>query len=280
MIRIDGVGTEAGSLASMFPQDSVESKIVNILSSSRHVYNYRTLEHLKFELNLRRSIINNSFKLYRSRMAFETFRNSRCNELYWNRTDEGGFRLNRGVKPSQAVRDIFINGSKYGTDCSTAIVIVYYGALLDLFPEELFNKLFSSIYLMDWKYLSNDLGVRMYRNVEDYLPGDCRYFKNPDVNPLTPEWQGENAIDLGNGTYYGHGIGITNADRILEALNEHRKEGADESAYLMDTVIRPDFRYLADRFISFNTQNHRVSPGYHGMYYRMPVFQGMNKYYY
>jgi ubiquitin len=77
---------------------------------------------------------------------------------------------------------------------------------------------------MNWHY-DRDLGVVYSQGPGDFFPGDCRYFKNPDVNPETPQWQGENVIDLNDGKYYGHGIGIRTADEIINALNERRKEG-------------------------------------------------------
>ena len=79
----------------------------------------------------------------------------------------------------------------------------------------------------------------------DYLPGDCRYFNNPDVDPLTPEWQGQNAIDLSGGMYYGHGIGIKTADKIIEILNHNRIQDSTTSAYLMDMATRPGFMHLS-----------------------------------
>ena len=97
---------------------------------------------------------------------------------------------------------------------------------------------------MNWQSLDKDLGIYLLRNPADYIPGDCRYFKNPDVNPLTPEWQGENAIDLGNGTYYGHGIGIKTAEEIIDALNSRRISEDSVSAYLMTSVTLLSFKYL------------------------------------
>ena len=75
----------------------------------------------------------------------------------------------------------------------------------------------------------------------DYLPGDCRYFNNPDVDPLTPEWQGENAIDLSGGMYYGHGIGIKTADKIIEILNHNRIQ--DSNICLFDGYGNPSGFY-------------------------------------
>ncbi|MDD4495708.1 MAG: hypothetical protein PHV32_15450 [Eubacteriales bacterium] len=39
---------------------------------------------------------------------------------------------------------------------------------------------------------------------------------------LTPGWQGENAIYLGENRFYGHGAGIAKSDKIIRALNRHR----------------------------------------------------------
>ncbi|MCG8538844.1 MAG: protein-glutamine gamma-glutamyltransferase [Clostridia bacterium] len=241
-----------------YPPDSVEAKIINILSSSAATYEYDSLDELKFEVNLRKNIIIASRELNDTGFSFRTFRESKCNTEYWNRTNEGGFLLKEGVKPSDAIKDIFINSYKYGTECATAIVIVYYKALVNIYPEELFNEMFAGIHLMNWHYMDRDLNVGYYPNKADYLPGDCRYFKNPDVDPLTPQWQGENAIDLGDGTYYGHGIGITSGDGIINALNRFRSEGSTKSAYLLDSATRPDFKYLSYRYYDFTAAPQEV----------------------
>jgi len=245
MITISGTEITPDSMTYQYMSGSIQGKVLNILFSSSFTYKYASQDQLRFELDLRAGIVNAAIELSKSRLAFRTFRNSYCNTDYWLRTNEGGFLVNDGIKSSDAVRDIYINGQMYGTECATAIVIIYYKALVDIFPEGKFNYLFGNIYLMDWKHLDSDLGVRHYKSTSDVLPGDCLYFKNPDVNPVTPEWQGENVIDLGNETYYGHGIGIKDAEGIIEALNRHRKSGATRSAYLTSGVTRPAFKHLA-----------------------------------
>jgi len=247
MIKISGSIPDSSSLTALYPQGSVESKIIHIMQSSNTVYAYDSIDQLKFEINLRKSIIQASIKLSRSSFSFRIFRKSVCNPEYWERTDAGGFLLKEGINASDAIEDIYLNSSKYGTECATAMVIVFYKAILDIFPRELFNQLFSKIYLMNWQHLDKDLGIDYYRNPPDYFPGDCRYFKNPDVNPETPEWQGENVIDLGNGTYYGHGIGISTADGIIRVLNKYSEDGSETSAYLLESATRPNFKYLANK---------------------------------
>ncbi|MHB8064511.1 MAG: protein-glutamine gamma-glutamyltransferase, partial [Ruminiclostridium sp.] len=242
---------DSNTIINKYAQNSIERKIISILASSSEVYRYDSENQLDFELKLRKSIINAARELNRSYFSFRVFRKSICNLDYWNKTDEGGFALKNGIKPSEAIKDIYIHSSKYGTECSTAMVIVYYRALVDIFPEDLFNKLFSQIYLMNWQHLDRDLGIADYMNPADYIPGDCLYFRNPEVDPLNPEWQGENAIYLDEGSYYGHGIGIANAEKVIEVLNKKRISGATVSAYLVNSAKRLNFKYLSYRFYSF-----------------------------
>jgi protein-glutamine gamma-glutamyltransferase len=197
------------------------------------------------ELRLRGSIVKASHDLYRSGMAFKVFRDSRANPDFWDRTEEGGFELRGDVAPSEAIEDIFRNGRLYGTECSTAMIIVLYKAMLDVLPEEQFNKLFSDIYLMNWQHLDRDLAIIIDRSPADEIPGDARYFSNPDVDPLRPEWQGENVFYLGGGMYYGHGIGVADAHGMIKALNRARRKDATQSAYLNDMVKRQDYGQIA-----------------------------------
>lgn len=242
-IKTEPIDAEAFKKRRTFSK--TETGIFDAILSSEEVFRYDSEDELDFELKLRDAVIESSRKLHKSGMDFEVFRKSRCNEEYWERTANGGFRLKRGVKPRDAINDIFVNGRKYATECATAMVIVYYKALTELYSEELFNKLFPVIHLMNWHDLDRNLReIGAMEREKLYLPGDRRYFINPDVDPETPYWQGENVIDLGKGQYYGHGIGITGADEIINTLNENRKKDADESAYLMDASARPNFKRL------------------------------------
>lgn len=244
MIKYAGSEINPQSLLGQYTNGSAEYEIVEKLSKSARAYEYSSEDELTFEIGLRRNIINASIDLYRGRLGFRIFRESKCNEAFWVRSEDGGFVLKKEVKPSDAINDIFRNTRKYATECATAIVMIYYKAVLDAYDESLFNSTFLEITLMNWQQLDDIMGVATYRRLSDYFPGDCRYFRNPDVNPLTPEWQGENAIDLGSGRYYGHGIGIGSQDRMIAVLNENRIEDAHASAYLMDTATRPDFNSL------------------------------------
>jgi len=252
MLTISGNIVDVDTLIPSINNDEIKLKIINIMNKSSYTYRFSSPQELYFILDMRKNIINASKMLYRSRIRFRTFKESECNGYYWRRTPEGGFLLKGSVQPARAINDIYNNGRLYATECATAIVIVYYKAVLDTFGSELFNRLFTDIYLMDWQNLSGKLRVSTDRKPPDTFPADCRYFKNPDVDPLTPEWQGENAIDLGNNYYYGHGVGIITADNIIYILNNHRKPGSNVSAYLLDSSTNPDYRSLFKLYSNYS----------------------------
>lgn len=214
------------------------------MQKSAHEYKYASADELITELMVRKSIVDAAQGLAYSGFEFKVFRKSFANPAFWNRNMIGGFNLKNDVLPSDAIDDILKNGSLYGTECSTAMIIVYYKAILDVLPAKEFNKLYSSIYLMNWDHLDRDLAIEEFDEIADELPGDARYFINPDVDPLQPEWQGENVFYLGDGKYYGHGAGIKDAKGIIKMLNGVRKAGAQKSAYLLEGAKRQDYRLL------------------------------------
>ncbi|HBN85494.1 MAG TPA: protein-glutamine gamma-glutamyltransferase [Clostridiales bacterium] len=244
MIYIGGKQAGKEAVLGKLPDDRIQNITAEIMADSTQTYSFRSMDELKFELSVRSAIVKASKDLNGNNFSFAVFRRSRCNPAFWNREPDGGFRLKSGVKPNEAIKNIYDQSRLYATECSTAIVIVFYKALADVLPGPLFDALFPNTYLMNWQSLDPDLGLRTLHEPEKYMPGNCRYFKNPDVNPLTPEWQGENAIDFGDGLYYGHGMGIRNAEQIIHALNQNRKRNADKSAYLMDSSTRLNFSRL------------------------------------
>jgi len=255
MITVSGRSFDISTVMGEYPQDSVERQLLTTMSQSAEEYRYDSLGQLKFELRLRNEIVNAARELYRSGLSFATFHKSKCNETYWERTDNGGFRLKDGVSPSEAISDIFTNGDKYATECATAMLIVYYKALLNVFGKDPFDKQFPKIELLNW-HITDPLllAVGIPRKTKDVLLGDRGYFDNPDVDPATPEWQGENVIVLPGGLYYGHGIGIKTAEAMIRALNAHRKTDATQSAAFLDSVSRPDFKKLAGIYNRYAAQ--------------------------
>ena len=246
MIKVSGAPFEISSLMRDYPAGSLERGLLYAMSEGKDEHKYNSVDALKFDLHLRGEVVKAAIGLYDSDFSFAVFSKSRCNHAYWNRTENGGFLLKDGASPSNAIRDIYTNGSKYATECATAIIIVYSKALLEVFGETLFNQQFPKIYLKDWSSepIISDLVVE--RNITDHLYGDGSYFANPDHDPKAPEWQGENVIVLPNGLFYGHGIGIQTADKIIHELNRKRKEGSTHPAYLNSTVNHLDPNKLYD----------------------------------
>lgn len=208
------------------------------------------MARLSFETSLRSAIVAAAQALNRSGVSFATFERAYCNQRFWILTSRGGFQIRPEVTPADGIRNIFLEGGKYGFECATAMVIVLYKAVLDSIVESEFNRLFAGMLLYDWHY-DSDLRLIEVQGSSRSVPGDILYFKNPDVSPFTPEWKGENGIKLGDDLYYGHGVGIRSAEGIIQTLNSHRRPGSTVSAYLTDQVLYPDFNYLS-----------RFAPGY------------------
>ncbi|OQB15959.1 MAG: Protein-glutamine gamma-glutamyltransferase [Firmicutes bacterium ADurb.Bin193] len=253
MITIGRMQADTNELMVGYPENSIERKIISGMSAAEGTYRFGSREELEFEVNLRTEIVNSAWALYRSNMDFAVFRESRCNPYYWRKTREGGFMLNESVSPYDAVIDIYTNGREYATECATAMIIVYYGALAKVYGKELFDSVFSFIHLMNWHYIDRNLKEIGYMiRPRAYLPGDRRYVVNPDVNPVTPEWRGENLIDLSDGKYYGHGIGVYTVEVFIRALNNNRREDADEEAYFMETAANPNYSHLYGIYRRYN----------------------------
>ncbi|MFY0543856.1 protein-glutamine gamma-glutamyltransferase [Brevibacillus sp. H7] len=242
MIKIGDKVVTPSTLRTEQQWTDVQLEIIGRMAASPIVFSYPDTGHFRFELTLRNHIVGAAGALNYSGVSFATFKESRCNEELWRLTDFGGFRIRENVRPSDGIRDIYRNGRKYAFECATAMVIVYYRAVLASIDEGAFNRLFADMLLYDWHY-DKDLGLTTIEETV-HLPGDVVYFKNPDVNPDTPEWQGENAVVMREGLYYGHGIGIVGAREIIRHLNNERRPGAVRSAFMMEGAARPDFAYL------------------------------------
>lgn len=258
MLFISNTAFNITTIINEYPKSSIERQLLNKMSTSTEKYQYDNLNQLKFELSLRKEIVGTAISLNNSGLAFADFKYSKCNSKYWVRTDNGGFLLNISAEPSEAINDIYTNGDKYAAECATAIMIIYYRALLNIYGSKLFNKVFYKIYLMDWVVTEPLLeDVSTLRSTADILLGDRGYFNNPDFNPATPEWQGENVIVLPDSLYYGHGIGITTADMIIQDLNSRRRENAAWSAYILNSAGRPNFKKL---FTNYQSVSSRPEP--------------------
>lgn len=234
--------------------------IFQAMVASPEVFAFPTMRELAFEIKLRNETIESAKALYASGAAFATFYYSMCNPDYWNLTGDGGFELKPGRRPADAIRDIFIHGEDYAFECATAMMIIVYKALLGVITDERFNDAFQHLYLWDWQNHPS-MPLRNSYRVGNGIPGDIRYFKNPEVSPQTPQWQGENVVDLSNGLYFGHGIGSMPANQIIAELNKYRRLGAQTSAFLMPTATRPDYLALSALADGQRTDHIRIAAG-------------------
>lgn len=223
-----------------FQLSSKQTEIFHFLKNSREVHSYLHSRELLFELLLRENMINSAVLLNENEVQFSVFETSKFNSVYWLKTSRG-YMLKPNVLPSDAIKDIFHNGKEYGFECSTAIVLIFYYAVLQSIDEIAFNRLFNHLLVWDWSY-DEDLGI-ITKVGSDFIPGDVMYFYNPDYD--NPVWIGENVVFLGEDKYFGHGIGIGTAEETIKALNTLRKEGATRSAHLIHQHSRLNYKYLS-----------------------------------
>ncbi|PAD10395.1 protein-glutamine gamma-glutamyltransferase [Shouchella clausii] len=246
--RIKGAGPMieiAGKPLQTLPSHGLsqaERAILTSLLESDATYRYQSVDELSFEVALRLHTVEASMAMFHSGASFESFQQSYCNPRFWQRMPNGAFQLKPSVRPSDAINDIFLNGRAYGFECATAIIILFYKAVLDSIDRPSFDRLFQGLYLYSWEH-DEDLQL-VTRKGTDYCIGDCVYFNNPDFAPYNSVWRGENAIKLDRDLYFGHGIGIQPSAEIIRILNEQRIPGSQTSAYLLDQVTRLNFKLV------------------------------------
>ena len=166
-------------------------------------------------------------------------------ELWWMGYG-GKMGVRQGVKPSDALNDIFQNGPKYGMECATGTLVVLYKGILDTIGPADFDRAFAKTRLFRWDIKDDDFQkAELHGNLPGYWPGDHTYFKNPDFDPAHSAFQGENVIYLGQGMYFGHGLGIVSEREVISSLNSLRRPGATTSAFRDGFELRLDGRRIA-----------------------------------
>lgn len=225
----------------------LELAIFKKKQTSPYEYPYDSIHSLLFELHMRTQIMKSAKELSRAGVYFAGFERTLCNPTYWHLTSEGRFQLNSGVAPQDAIRDIFTNSGSYGFECSMAVIVVLYHALLQSIDPGQFDALFADLLLFDWDSNSK-LNLIDRINNEEAVMGDVLYFENPDVEQLLPWWKGENVVLLENDLYYGHGhgLGIASGEEVVNVLNKYRMPGSTKSAYLTDRYVHPDFSCFSE----------------------------------
>ena len=106
------------------PFAAEKQQILSIMAGNQEVYSFRTADELSFDLNLRVNIIISALELFKVDFSFVHFSNP-LQPQYWKRTSLGGFELLPNIPPSIAIQDIFKNGKLYGTECATAMIIIF-----------------------------------------------------------------------------------------------------------------------------------------------------------
>ncbi|MFJ7829149.1 protein-glutamine gamma-glutamyltransferase [Peribacillus sp. NPDC097284] len=237
MIKINHKPIDASQLLAGITNKNL-STIIQLMAIYPTVFEFDTLEDFRFDLKIRMKAIQASVLLEESGAEFTILEDSLCNPQVWQLTKDRAFELWPNIPPHMALNDIFINGRLYSFECGTAILVVFYKAILDSIGPKNFDRIFPDLFLYNWHY-HHHLSILVHEGM-DYLPGDCLYFKNPDFAPNTPEWQGENAIMLGQNLFFAHGIGVTDQQEIITELNSNRIWGSMISAYLTTHIIQID----------------------------------------
>lgn len=246
------------SLDSSLGFGEVEELIIQQMINSSELFSYPSINELRFEINVRKKIMESAKEMNVSQAAFTVFENARCNPTYWNLTSAGGFLLRQGVRPSDAILDIFRSGSLYGFECATAIIIIYHHAILKSIGRSRFDFIYQDIYLYSW-HTNPGLDYH-YFNSSHFLPGDVVYFNNPEFHPYAEWYRGLNAVVLSDGTFFGHGFGIMTAEQIIEFLNTQRHPESKRPAYLENLITRISPTTIQNLFASQSVRNNYNTP--------------------
>lgn len=241
MIRINGRIFKQADLNKYIPSGE-QREILKQMESYSVIYDYNSIDQLKFELLFRMNTIKAATELDKSGAKFTIYSYAFSNKKYWKRLKNGGFLLREDTTPATGILDILKNGKLYAFECSTAIAIVLYLAVLYSIGPEAFNKYFKRLYLYDWHF-DDDLPIYQ-KDGEDFLIGDVLHFNNPDFDPKQPWWRAENVFFFGNDKFYGHGVGIRDSSTIINFLNQKRKKDPNQSAYLMGMITRPNYKSI------------------------------------
>lgn len=220
----------------------------------------RVSQKMADETKVGAAMVNASEKMHSSGVSFQVIKNHKANPDYWTIGAGGVLELKPGVKPSEALADITKNGGKYGFECATGLVVVYYQAMLELLGPQDFDRVASDLRMGPW-VMEDDLdrlmtnrspnpgaGVETPLGDKKLTPGEYYYFRNWDVTDEARErgWQGENVIYLGEGKFYGHGIGLgPGADFVNKLAGEMKPGGRTPSllninSYLSTDVLKLD----------------------------------------
>lgn len=215
----------------------------------------RVSQALADQTRVSKAMVDASEKMNSAGVPFAITTQHKANADYWTVGAGGTLQLKPGVKPSEALEDIAQNPSKYGYECATGLVVVYYQAILDLIGPEDFDRIASDLVVGPWQMEDSLASLMVNRHpnpgkdtetdLGDHtlVPGNYYYFRNWDVTDEARArgWQGENVIYLGEGRFYGHGIGLGDASMFVGKLASEMKPGGKTPSLLnLDAILSTD----------------------------------------
>jgi hypothetical protein len=209
----------------------------------------RPLGKLRFEqLLISAHVVQSAIRLDKSQVQFANYSgDDKANNKLWSMGYGGRITVRQHTSTTKAVNDVFgKNSSKYAFECATAAHLIYLNAIKDRIGAKKFDSAAPRLSVFRWdapKKTGQDLidgtgrggPLRLSSKgpfAKEVWPGDRVYFNNPHFEPSFTAGQGENTIFLGDGRYFGHGLGIKSKEQIVKKLNNLRKPGATKKAYM------------------------------------------------
>lgn len=209
----------------------------------------QTLGKRRFEqLLISAHVVQSAIRLDKSQVQFANYSGEdKANNKLWSMGYGGRITVRQHTSTTQAVSDVFgKNSSKYAFECATAAHLIYLNAIQGRIGAKKFDSAAPRLSVFRWdapKKSGQDLidgtgkggPLRLSSKgpfAKEVWPGDRVYFNNPHFEPSFTAGQGENTIFLGDGRYFGHGLGIKSKEQIIKKLNNLRKPGATKKAYM------------------------------------------------
>jgi protein-glutamine gamma-glutamyltransferase len=219
------------------------------------------------DLVFRHNVVEAAFALAQSGATFSgSHRTDKVNKKLWTMGYGGRMQVRKFLpegkfgKPSEALNDIFKNGSQYAFECATAMMVIYHKAILDHVGADAFDQMFTeprNLAFFRWSIEDDDYSdiKKLKMKPMPLHPGSHYYFKNPDASAENSAFGGENVIYLGDGKYYAHGIHgadgtyIVTEQEITHTLAALRRRGATEKPYRVDMEMHLDGLALSKKAV-------------------------------
>jgi RHS repeat-associated protein len=200
------------------------STFLEILIESKTTYKY-TDQSIIAEMEFRDALLAAADKVKKSGLGFAAAGEVGKDVKGWEGVKDGiRFKKGSGLTASKAIEELFNQAKDVKLDCANGGILVFYEALRSYLGDERFDKLFVGERQLD---IAQANSTRLFwldlKKYDDYLPGDWRYFSNPNLDPKESRaWQGFNAIQAGKeatGKFIAHpGFELT-AQETIDKLN-------------------------------------------------------------